>query len=160
MTTSAHAAAFSVKKGAPVGAPRLFLAAAVIVVVAAVPVAAAIAAAIAAAAEEQQDQDDDPPAVVAAPVVTTHNQYLRLKFSERFTAHSMLFRRPIFVQANVGEGHCPSRNPTGQHCEVGCKQEKACHPEGVKRVEGSSHCQWCNADYWCEDPSTRCVRSG
>ena len=70
-------------EGTPDGVPFRFLAAAVIIVVAAVPVVAAgIPAAVAvAAAEEQQNQNDDPPAVVAAPVVTTHNQYLRLKFS-------------------------------------------------------------------------------
>ena len=122
---------YRTNEGTPDGVPFRFLAAAVIIVVAAVPVVAAgIPAAVAvAAAEEQQNQNDDPPAVVAAPVVTTHNQYLRLKFSERSVAHSMLFRKPIFVQRFVGEGHCPSRNLTGRGCNSNRSQENSCHPE-------------------------------
>ena len=69
------------KKGAPIGAPMLFLAAAAVVVAAVSPVAAVVTAATAAVAEDQQ-QDDDPPPVVAAEagahiVVTAHKIYLR-----------------------------------------------------------------------------------
>ena len=94
------------------------LAAAVIVVVlAAVPVAAAIATAVAvAAAEEQQNQNDDPPAAIATPVVTAHNRYLRFKFSERSVAHSMLFRRAIFVQAGAERDSPPLIMPGGDLC--------------------------------------------
>ena len=50
--------------------------------------------AIVAAAEQQQENDDDPPAVATIEtIVTTHNCYLQIIFSERFAAHSMLFRR-------------------------------------------------------------------
>ena len=52
--------------------------------------------AVAAAGAQQHDQNDDPPAVAATHTVTikvAHREYLQAEFSERFTAHSMLFRR-------------------------------------------------------------------
>ena len=82
------------------GCPFSLLAAAAVIVVvaaAAVPIAGE---AVVAAAEEQQDQNDDPPAVVATTIVTTHN-HTSEDFLERFTAHSMLFRRAIFVQQSL-----------------------------------------------------------
>ena len=37
-----------------------------------------------------------------------------------------------------------------------------CHPERVKRVEGSWHDRYCTTGNWCEDPSTMrfALRSG
>ena len=74
-------------------------------VVAAAAVAAAIAQRIilVVAAAEQQDQDDDPPNVTTGITVAhAHKNTSEQNFFERFTAHSMLFRRrkkvrPVFL---------------------------------------------------------------
>ena len=84
-----------------IGRPAIRALAAVVVV----PVVAAAAAAAeagAAAVAEQQNQNDDPPPVViqaaADTVVVTHKITSVLMIPERFTAHSMVFPKVIFVQ--------------------------------------------------------------
>ena len=88
---------------ARIGRPAIRALAAVAVVV--VPVVAAVAAAAeagAAAVAEQQNQNDDPPPVIVQAatdtVVVTHKITSVLMIPERFTAHSMVFPKVIFVQ--------------------------------------------------------------
>ena len=69
------------KKGAPKGAPFVFLlAAAAAVVFAAAPAAVAVTVveqATATAVAQQQDDQDDPANITATETIITHNQYLR-----------------------------------------------------------------------------------
>ena len=73
------------RKGAPVGAPKIYLAAAAAIVVAAAVIAAPQAV-VAAAVAQQENQNDDPADVAAAEIIVTHITYLQ-KF---FTAEPLI----------------------------------------------------------------------
>ena len=98
------------KRASLLGEARViyWLAAAVVAAAAAVVAAAVVgahaAAAHVAAAAEQDEQDDDPQTVVAAETVVIHKITSENGFWSSFTAHSMLFRRPILVTARQGRG--------------------------------------------------------
>ena len=97
-------------KGGLSAALLLYLAAAVIAAAVVGEVAAAIAAtvvaiAVVAAAAEEQNQNDDPPATVIT-IGHTHNQLPPRNFSERFAAHSMVFREAKKVHPRMRNHFC------------------------------------------------------
>ena len=67
--------------------------------------ATVVAIAVVATAAEEQNQNDDPPATVIT-IGHTHNQLPPRNFSERFAAHSMVFREAKKVHPRMRNHLC------------------------------------------------------